>query len=133
MKLPNPRTLFLIDSLGALFSAIAYGFVLTEFETIFGIPRAILITLSCLAFTYFIYSGICYLVNPKIWQSYLSILAIANLMHCCLTSYFVFSFFQEMEKLGLLYFIGEILIIIILAFIELRTAFSRKNQSFKDI
>ncbi|MFT6964693.1 MAG: hypothetical protein ACJAWV_004435 [Flammeovirgaceae bacterium] len=57
MKLPDSRTLFLVDSLGALLSAIAYGFVLTEFETVFGIPKSIFITFACLAFASFFWGN----------------------------------------------------------------------------
>jgi hypothetical protein len=67
------------------------------------------------------------LVNPKIWQPYLAIIAIANLMHCCLTGYFTFSFFQEISKLGVLFFIVEILIVASLAIIELKVAFKKKS------
>lgn len=126
MKLPNSKMLFLIDLLGALFSAIAYGFVLTEYQEIFGFPRETLIVLSFLAFVYFIYSASCFWVNPKIWRSYLSIIAIANLLHCCLTSYFIILFFQQMNYLGVLYFVMEIIIVGALAIIELRVAFSQE-------
>ena len=48
----NPKKLFLIDSLGALISAVMLGLVLTRFEHIFGMPQNVLYFLSFIACTF---------------------------------------------------------------------------------
>ncbi len=122
----NPKRLFLIDSLGALLSAILYSAVLARFESIFGMPQNVLYGLSFLAGAYAIYSCICYFSNLEKWRPYLKIIAIANLLHCCLTIGLVFSCYQKLTILGLCYFAGELIIVMSLAVVELKTI-SYKN------
>ncbi|MEL6140721.1 MAG: hypothetical protein AAFU67_03805, partial [Bacteroidota bacterium] len=45
----HPKQLFLIDGLGATLTAICLGVVLTRLESLFGMPRTILIPLSLVA------------------------------------------------------------------------------------
>lgn len=120
----NPRKLFLIDCLGALLSAVLYGAVLAQFEDTFGMPPKVLYTLSILAGVYAIFSGSCYLANLKKWEPFLRIIALANLLHCCLTIGLVVAYYQEITSLGLLYFAGELVIVTSLAIVELKTASS---------
>lgn len=118
----NPRKLFLIDCLGALLSAILYGAVLAQLEDVFGMPPKVVYPLSILAGIYAIFSGSCYLLNLKNWKPFLRIIALANLLHCCLTIGLVVAYCQEITSLGLLYFAGELVIVVSLAIVELKTA-----------
>lgn len=118
----DSRKLFLIDSLGALLSALLYGVVLANLESVFGMPPKILYGLSFMAGLYAIYSGICYFLNLKNWQPFLKIIALANLFHCHLTIGLVFFHFQKITLLGLLYFVGELILVVSLAIIEWKTA-----------
>ncbi len=133
MKFPTHRILFFIDCLGALFSAIAYSFVLVDYRDTFGFSREILIVLSCFGFIYATYSGICFFINPRIWQPYLAIIAIANLLHCCMSAYFINSFYDEMKQLGLIYFVVEIVLIAVLATIELKVAFRNRKVNLDKV
>ncbi len=122
----NPRRIFLIDNLGALLSAILYSAVLARLESTFGMPQNVLYGLSFLACAYAIYSCTYYFANSKKWRPYLKIIAIANLLHCCLTVGLVFSYYQKLTILGMCYFAGELIIVMGLAVVELKTI-SYKN------
>jgi hypothetical protein len=52
----SPKNLFLLDSLGALLSAILLGVILVSFENAFGMPQKTLYTLSYTAIIFSIYS-----------------------------------------------------------------------------
>lgn len=121
----NPHNLFLIDSLGALVSTLLYVFLLANFEHIFGIPANIIYRLAFLAGIYTIYSALCYFLRPIHWRPYLKIIASANLMHCGLTLALMAFYAQALSLLAWLYFIGELIIVISLAIIELKTAFQK--------
>ena len=119
----NPRILFLIDGIGALLSAFLLGVILTRFESIFGMPRKALYVLSFLPCLFAVYDFICYSQIAKKWRLYLKVIAIANLVYCCISIGFVFLHFQQLTYLGFLYFFFELAIVIILAYIELKTAY----------
>jgi uncharacterized membrane protein YuzA (DUF378 family) len=118
----SPRKLFLIDSLGALVSAIMLGAVLTQFEETFGVPQRILYLLAGIAGLFSIYSFVCFLSNGTNCKPRLKIIAIANLLYCMLTAGLIFSMYDKITGMALIYFLGEISIIISLAVIELKVA-----------
>ena len=118
----SSNKLFLIDGLGALLSAIMLGVVLPRFEAMIGMPPKILYVLAFLACLFAIYSLSCFFRNMENWKPYLKFIAIVNLLYCCLTLGCIIFLHQEVTVLGMIYFIVEIIIIVILAIIELRTA-----------
>lgn len=126
MTLPS-KTLFLIDGLGALLSAVLLGVVLVRFENIFGMPRHVLYVLSIIAGLLSVYSLTSYFLIRKNPKPYLKILAIANFLYCCLTVSLVFSFYKELSYLGLIYFLAEVGVIVTLAGIELSKASKMKS------
>jgi hypothetical protein len=121
----NPRMLFLIDGLGAIVSAFFLGVILVRFEENFGMPKSVLYVLASLAAIYAIYSIGCYFFLTNTWRPYLKAIAIANLLHCCLTIGLVFYFYEKLTVLGLVYFLLEIIIVMGLVMIE-RRAYSKK-------
>lgn len=116
-----PKQLFLIDSLGGILSALLLGVVLARFETAFGMPQKVLYLLACLACVYTIYSLLSYWRIKENWRPYMQAIAIANLFYCCLTIGLVIYHFQKLNKLGLLYFLLEVVVIISLIIVELKT------------
>lgn len=118
----DPKKLFLLDSLGALLTAFLLGVVLVQFEPIFGMPAKTLYVLSFIACLFAIYSFFCYWRIPANWRPYLRAIAIANLIYCCITFTLIFYCYQELTTLGVLYFLGEIIIIIALSSFEWWTA-----------
>lgn len=118
----NPRQLFLIDALGALVSTISLGFVLTNLERFFGMPVPTLHLLATIASVFCVYSFACYKIQPKQWQRAIRIIAIANILYCCLTFGLLLSLSSVLTFLAWGYFIGEIILVVGLAVVELKTA-----------
>ena len=117
-----PQKLFLVDSLGALLSAILLGLVLTRFEKTFGMPQNELYILAVIPCIFTMYSFLCFLSKTKNWRPLMKIIATANFLYCCLTAGLMVYFYEKLTVLGLIYFILEIIIVISLAFIEWKTA-----------
>ena len=62
----NPYKLFLVDGLGAMYSAAMLGLVLARFEKIFGMPKSTLYPLAFLALLFSVYSFGCFVITPKL-------------------------------------------------------------------
>ncbi len=117
----KPKKIFFIDSIGALITAIFLGLVLARLEPIFGMPPKVLYGLSFIACMFALYSFYCHLQLTKNWRPYLIGIISANLIYCCLTIGLVICYYQKLTNLGLMYFLFEIMVILILVCIELKT------------
>lgn len=115
----RPRNVFLLDGVGAIFSALLLVALLAPFENIFGMPRKVLYTLSIPAFGFAVYSLSCYFIDVKRWQSFLKFIAFANFIYCCVTFGLVIREYDSLTMLGVAYFLGEIVIIFAVIGIEL--------------
>jgi hypothetical protein len=124
----TPKQLFLIDNLGGLLSTLLLGVVLVRFKTAFGMPLHVLYTLSCIACVYALYSFLCYWQVKGNHRLYMQALAMANLLYCCLTVGLVIYHRQQLTKLGLTYFLLEIVVIVSLIIMELKTSFRFLRQ-----
>lgn len=122
----NPYLLFLVDGMGAMYSAAMLGLVLARFEKIFGMPTATLYPLAFLALLFSVYSFGCFVIKPQNWKPYLKAIAIVNLLYCTLTLFLISYLHQKITPLGLIYFILEIIVITLLAGVELKTAFRKE-------
>ena len=122
----TPKLVFLLDCLGALLSAFLLGVALPSFQPIFGMPRQILYSLAALAGLFAIYSFWNYRWFKENWRPYLRGIAIVNLLYCCLTAALVIYFREELTKLGLLYFLLEMVVIMVVVILEFKTI-ARKN------
>ncbi len=131
----NPEKLFLIDSIGALVTAFMLGFVLVQFQNIFGVPKDILYILSLIALIYSIYSFVCYLKIKTTWRPFLKGIAIANLTYCLITIGLMISLHSQITYLGILYFSSEVIIILGLVILELKKAakISGKKLALNDV
>lgn len=114
--------MFFIDSLGALLSALLLGIVLVRFDDVFGMPVRVLYPLAAIALAFCLYSLACYLLVRKKAKPYLQLIAVLNLLYCLLTIILLYYHHSMLSVLGYLYFIGEIIIITVLAYIELSVA-----------
>jgi hypothetical protein len=123
----HPKKLFLIDSFGAFLTAFLLGIVLSSFEEYIGIPKKILVALSLIASLFGVYSLVCHFFVCKHWRIFLSAIALANVMYCCLTIAMVLYYINSIQILGIAYFFGEILIIGSLVYIELMNVKTLKN------
>jgi hypothetical protein len=118
----KPRTLFLVDGLGAALTTFSLYFVLRPYFNYFGMPTNILMYLSIIALVYGVYSMSCFFLIKNNWSPFLRIIGIGNLLYCILTMTLLYTFYPSLSRLGLTYFIAEILIIGLLIFTEFRVA-----------
>lgn len=116
--LAHPRQVFFIDGLGALLTAVMLGIVLAQWEAFFGMPRAKLYILAGVAVIFAVYSLTCYWRLPTNWRPYLRAIAATNLLYCCVTAGLVVYLYKVLTVWGVLYFVGEILIVVSLAIFE---------------
>lgn len=123
----KPKTIFLVDGLGALVTASLLFLVLMKFQEYFGMPPGILSILSIIALTFAVYSIFCFLFLTMNWGIFLKAIMIANLLYCCMTMGLVIYYHSVLTTIGLTYFLAEISIIAGLVFVELQT-FKLINQ-----
>jgi hypothetical protein len=121
----KPKTLFLIDCLGAITSAFLLGVVLVKWQHYFGLPQKTLYLLSLIASVFAVCSFTSYLLVKKNWKPFLKATAFANLIYCCITAYLLFNFYDTLTRLGVIYFLLETAVILILAFFELKTVYKQ--------
>lgn len=127
LALVQPRTLFLIDGLGAMLTAGLLLGQLSNFEGFFGVPRQQLYILAAIAGIFALYSMTCYVVSPASWKLFLKMIALANLAYCVFTLVMVFFFSGDVTAWGMAYFVGEAMIVGGLVFLELRMAFRPRS------
>jgi hypothetical protein len=116
----NPKTLFLVDGLGALLTAFFLFTILRTFNEYFGMPQKIVTYLSFIAVIFSFYSISCFFLVKDNWHLFLRIISTANLLYCCLTMSLLIYYYQSLTILGITYFVAEISIICGLVLIELK-------------
>lgn len=114
------KNIFLLDSFGALFTAFLLFVVLRTFNAYFGLSKITIEYLSWLALVFSIYSFCCFFLITKNWKSFLKIICIANILYCLLILVIILYYFQSISVLGIAYFLGEIMVISKIVFLEIR-------------
>lgn len=117
----KPKTLFLVDSLGALVTVFFLFTILRPFHKYFGMPQITLTYLSLIAAIFCLYSITCFLLLKHNWQPFLRTISIANLLYCSLTIGLVIYYYYSLTLLGITYFLVEIILVCGLVFVELKT------------
>lgn len=127
----NPRRIFLIDGAGAVLTAFLLCVVLASFESFFGMPVRVLYVLGAVAAVFAVYSFSCYCWLKRSYRSFLAAIIIANLLYAVLSLGLVIYYFPQLSNWGLLYFAGEIIVILVLVAIEYRCLkrFENKDAS----
>ena len=118
----NPRTIFLIDGIGAIISAVMLGIVLPLLQDLIGMPTEVLYYLASAAVMFAIYSLSCAFIVPANWPTFLRIIAFVNLTYCVVSVGLVYYFYPQLTKLGIAYFAIEKLIVIYIVMMELKAA-----------
>jgi len=118
----SPRTLFLVDGVGALVTALLVGLVLPALGEHIGTPRPVLRALALTAAVFAAYSLTCAATRPKRWPGYLRGIALANAGYCLVTAAVLIRFTAALHVLDWLYFVGEIVVVSALVTLELRVA-----------
>ena len=117
----QPKTLFLIDGLGALVTAFFLFVILRTYNVYFGMPQNTLTYLSLIAIVFCLYSITCYFFLKDNWRPFLRTISIANLLYCCLTMGLVIYYYPSLTILGVSYFLAEIIVVFVVVFVELKT------------
>lgn len=112
----STRSLFLLDGVGAVVSALMLGLVLPAFHEYIGLPVSILRLLGAVALLPAFYSLTCY--RRDAGARWLGPIAIANVVYCMVTFVILLAHQDSVTSLGMLYFIMEMAIILVLAFVE---------------
>ncbi len=118
----NPRRLFLIDSVGALLTAVLLCGVLSNLSPYFGMPKTTLNLLFSIAACFCFYSAACFLLLKTKWRLYIRLISFANLLYCALTIAFLFIHYNKLTILDLMYFSAETAIICLLVYTELNVS-----------
>ena len=120
--LSHPRMMFIIDAMGATISSIMLGVVLVCFQGLVGMPLTALEYLSGSAFAIALFSWSCYLGFEKFGKHLFKVIGFINILYCLVSIGFVLYYNQELTSIGYLYFIVEILIIAMIAYIEIKVS-----------
>lgn len=123
----EPRKLFLIDSLGALLTAFLLFVVLRRHHEFFGVANGTLTLLAGIAAVFSIFSASCFLFLKGNWAPFIQAISIANVLYCIVTLGLVFIPGSEISLAGKIYFLGEILVVCGLVYVELAVAKAIKN------
>jgi hypothetical protein len=119
------QKIFLFDAAGAAVSVLLL-MCLYSFEKYFGMPRIVLQIFISIALVLFILSTTIYFINPLNWKFLLIFIALLNLAYCLFTIYFVFQSVQTITLFGKIYFICEVLAILMLSIFEIKLVKSTK-------
>jgi len=117
-----PKSIFLIDALGAMVTIVLLRFVLVRFVSVLGIPISALYLLATIPCFFIVYDLISYFVHSSKTAALLSGIAFLNLMYCPVSIGLAFYHRAEITVLGWLYVLAEISIIMIIALYEWRVS-----------
>lgn len=118
MKLPAPRTTFLLDGLGGIVTAIMLCLVLRRFHHAIGLSPGVLVTLGLFGVVYGAYSLGCFRLVKKRWGRALAVIIGANILYCVVSALVVVAYRGAMTTLGISYFVAEIAVIAALVGLE---------------
>ena len=114
------RRLLLLDGLGATLSASLLIGILSNYEEVFGMPKLIIWMLAIPPIAYAGFSLGAYFFVKSYHQRYLKMIAGANISYCLLSLVCLYLYFERLTIWGVGYFLGEILIILSLVYLELK-------------
>ena len=112
------KTVFLADGAGALLTSILLSQVLARFEAFFGMPSAVLYPLASVAGVFSFYSFSCYFFAANNKINFLAIIMVANLVYILVSLWLVVVYFQQLRVAGLIYFLSEALLVLLLVAAE---------------
>lgn len=118
---PSPRTLLRLDMAGACLTSGIHGLVFATGGVPTGLPPLILM-LMALAAASFAVVGFRGLSQPERVLPALRRVAVLNTLFCLVSAGVWLAWFQQLTVWGLLYFPAEILVLLALAYAQLRAA-----------
>ncbi|MEQ8706424.1 MAG: hypothetical protein RIC19_21005 [Phaeodactylibacter sp.] len=114
------KKMLLLDGVGALVTATMLSQVLARHVPLFGMPKEVLHILSGVALCFAVFSLTSHLLVKSGFDRYLSIILIANITYCITTLVLMGVHIEKLTWLGIAYFIGEVIIVLILVYAEYR-------------
>ena len=121
----NPKILFVVDGVCAVFSSFLFGLVLPKFESLFGVPSSTLTFLASFPVLFVVFDMFAYKGEAKHLRRNLYSIAGLNGFYICLSLFFLWFHQTEITGLGYLYFGFEIAIILAFIYLQLNTAKKR--------
>jgi hypothetical protein len=118
----SPRRLLLADALGAMLTVALTVGVLARWTHLFGMPAEALHQLAMAGSVFAMYSFSCCLFVRRSAAPFLRIIALANMGYCVATMVLCVVYRAQITSLGWVYFVGECLVIVALAAVEMRVA-----------
>ena len=118
----KPKTLFLIDSLGAVLTGFILFVIMRQLNEYIGMPKTVLNYLSFIAICFCIYSTACFLFLKERWTPFIRLIGVANLLYCALTVGLLIKYHSLLTIIGTICFLIEIVIICGLSYLELNVA-----------
>jgi hypothetical protein len=118
----QPKWVFILDASGALLSALMLGLVLPAIQEWVGMPLRVLRLLSIIPVVYLIYDLLVYYRTRSNFRIFIRVIALLNLAYCILSVGLMLLHWTNLTTLGKLYFLGECLIIIVIASLEWKVA-----------
>lgn len=112
------KNLFLIDALGACLTVFMLTLVLSDYQSVFGIPKEILGILAIVGSWFAIYSFYCYFLVKSFKTRLMRQIVYHNLFYCLLTIALLIFLPNSITLWGVLYFLGEVVIILGLTKLE---------------
>ncbi len=119
----NPKKLLLVDAWGAGITVLLLAVIIEPFQEHFGMPMLVLRLFSIIACVYTVYSLMSHYFGNQKHTLLLKIIAFANTFYGCLIAFFVVRYFEKLTPLGMIYFAGEIILIMGLVVLELQVAY----------
>tara|TARA_B100000674_G_C37347424_1_gene692548 strand:+ start:49 stop:444 length:396 start_codon:yes stop_codon:yes gene_type:complete len=118
----NPKKLFLLDALGGSISVILLGVVLVKLERVFGIPESTLYFLAAIPALFILYDLFCLSKSKNNLGPFLKLIALMNIMYCCLSIGLAIYHLKTITFFGYLYILIEVIITFTLAVFEFKVA-----------
>lgn len=116
----NPKILFVIDAIGAALSAFLLGIVLPKFQTTVGIPSSTLTFLASFPVLFLVFDMFAYKSEVKNIKRNLFLIATLNIFYVAMSIFFLWFHQKDITSLGLVYFIGELVILIALVYLQVK-------------
>ncbi len=119
------KNIFIIDGLGAFISAIMLGWVMSHYHEVIGVSVNTLRFLAIIPCFYLLLDIYSHFQEDGFQQRLLRVIAWLNILYCICSVAILFLHIDSLTWLGYAYFIGEIIIILLLAQHELSLANAR--------
>lgn len=116
----SPKKIFLLDGLGAMISWFFLYVVLMPNPEMVGLPSDQLRFLAIFPIIFAMIDAAISFAKQAPYRLLLKVIVFFNISYCILTAMHLFVYADTITALGYFYFIGEIVIILLLVMLELK-------------